>query len=241
MNILVVNGSPRGREGVTYLIQEAFVRGASERGARVEEVFLRDFKIKPCLGCHNCWTKTPGQCAIKDDQAGLLEKVHNTDLLVMATPVYVDGMSGQTKVFVDRLVPLALPEFVLIDGHCRHPVRHEGPWNFLLISTCGFHELDNFDALVMHCKRICKNMHAEYLGHLLRPHGPLLQRRELLPAEIDRVLAAAVQAGSEVEDTGKLSDATMDAVSAEIIPKETYVAAVNSFWLQEQERASESG
>jgi multimeric flavodoxin WrbA len=238
MHILVVNGSPRGKAGNTYLIQEAFVRGALERGALVEEVFLRDARIKPCLGCFNCWIKTPGECAIKDDQAGLLERVRSTDLMVLATPLYVDGMSGQTKVFVDRLVPLALPEFILVDGHCRHPSRTQGLGNFLLISNCGFHELDNFDALVMHCKRMCLNLHAKYLGHLLRPHGPLLQYRDMMPKEIDQVLAAAEQAGREVVDSESLSGGTMDRFSADIVPQDTYVSIVNSYWRQEQEKAA---
>jgi multimeric flavodoxin WrbA len=237
MNVLVVNGSPHGKNGNTYTLQEAFVRGASTAGAKVEEVFLNTKKIKPCLGCYTCWVKTPGTCILKDDQAELLEKCRTADTLVLATPLYVDGMTAQTKTFVDRLIPLAKPEFILSEGHCRHPSAGHVFKNFVLISNCGFHELDNFDALVMHCNRICLNMHAQYLGHLLRPHGPLLKFRDLMPESIDAVLAAATKAGTEVATTGKLSQATMDAVSADLIPKDVYVEVVNSHWLQEMKNA----
>jgi multimeric flavodoxin WrbA len=239
VNVLVINGSPRGREGITHLVQAAFVRGASKAGAAVEEVFLKEKKIRPCMGCFNCWIKTPGQCAIRDDQADVLEKVRQADVLALATPLYVDGMTAQSKVFVDRLLPLAKPEFVLRDGHCRHPARYDHPWKFLVISNCGFHELDNFDGLVTHCRRMCLNLQAEYIGHLLRPHGPILQYRDLLPAEIDRVLRAAERAGEEAVHMGRISQETMDAVAAEIVPKETYFEAVNSFWRQELDKIAD--
>ncbi len=236
MNMLVVNGSPHGKKGNTYIIQEAFIKGAVDAGATVDEVFLHTKRIKPCLGCLTCWIKTPGICAIKDDQAELLDKCRRADTLVLATPLYVDGMTAQSKTFVDRLVPTVAPEFILTNGHCRHPPVGDRLRNFLLISNCGFHELDNFDALVMHCKRMCLNMHCEYLGHLLRPHGPLMRYRELMPEPINGVLEAVSRAGTEVVRTGKLSQATMDEVSAELVPKALYVETVNSFFRQEKEK-----
>ena len=36
----------------------------------------------------------------------LAEKVLNCDVLVLATPVYFYSMSGQLKVFIDRLNPI---------------------------------------------------------------------------------------------------------------------------------------
>jgi multimeric flavodoxin WrbA len=238
VNILIVNGSPHGKKGATYILQEAFVKGAAAAGATVDEVFLNTKKIRPCLGCYSCWVKTPGVCTMKDDQAELLEKCRRADTLVLATPLYVDGMTAQSKTFIDRLVPLAEPEFILTDGHCRHPSAGDGLKYFLLISNCGFHELDNFDALVMHCKRICLNLHSQYLGHLLRPHGPLLKYRDLMPGVIDTVLNAATQAGNEIVVSGAPSQATMDAVSAELVPKDLYVETVNSHWRQEKENAA---
>ncbi len=236
MNILVINGSPHGREGNTYIIQEAFVKGASKAGAAVEEIFLHEKRIKPCLGCYNCWIKTPGTCAIKDDQAELLGKCRWADTLVLASPLYVDGMTAQAKTFIDRLIPLGEPEFITVADHCRHPPFGAHIRKFVLISNCGFHELDNFDALVMHCKRICLNMHSDYLGHLLRPHGPLLRYRDLMPEQVNRVLEAAEAAGREVAATASLSQITMDAVSAEMVPKDVYVDMVNSFWVRKRKK-----
>jgi hypothetical protein len=42
------------------------VEGMQEAGAEVEVVNLREKKIKNCIGCFTCWTKTPGKCLQKD-------------------------------------------------------------------------------------------------------------------------------------------------------------------------------
>lgn len=233
VNIFVVNGSPLGKKGNTYIIQKEFVKGAQEAGANVEEVFLNKKKIQYCLGCYSCWTKTPGVCAIKDDQAEILQKFLVADVFVLATPLYADGMSGQSKVFLDRMIPVLHPEIVFRDEHCRHPRRELKVSKLALISNCGFHEPDNFDALVMHCRRLCLNLNVDYAGHLLRPHGPVLRYPEMMPKEIAGVLKAAENAGSEIVKNGVFSEESMKAVSAEIAPKRAYAEAANFFWKQE--------
>jgi putative NADPH-quinone reductase len=241
VNILVVNASPRGKQGNSYVLQEAFVSGALSSGAQVKEVFLKSQKIKPCLGCMVCWIRTPGKCIQKDDQAELLEKCVWADLLVLVTPLYVDGMTAQAKTFFDRLIPLGHPEFILEGGHCRHPPMHPKNWKFLLMSNCGFHEMDNFDALIMHCQRICMNFRCDYLGHLLRPHGPLMGLPEIFGEAIGRVTQATARAAEEIVRTGLLSESAMTEVSAEIVPRDVYIQMVNSYWSAEKDKAASEG
>lgn len=233
IKILFVNASPLGKNGTTYILQKAFLEGAREAGALIEEVFLNKRDIKACRGCFGCWIKTPGKCIIKDDQAELLEKCLWSDLIVLGTPLYIDGMTAQCKTFLDRLIPLAQPDFILENDHCRHPARLDRPWKLLLVSNCGFYEMDNFDALVFHCQRMCQNFHADYLGHILRPHGPIMHYSEMLGAEIGKILDAVRMAGEEVSRSGKLSEETMGAVSAPILPRTAYIEGVNVYWKQE--------
>ena len=109
---------------------------------------------------------------------------------------------------------------------------------FALISNCGFHELDNFDALIFHCRRMCLNLGSEYAGHLLRPHGPILAYADVMPEAVGKVLEAANQAGRELVRSGEISQSTMSAVSAELVTKEVYVEMVNSFFRNEKEKAA---
>ena len=48
MKVLGIFGSPR-REGNSDTLMKAFLQGAAEAGVLVEEIFLRDLKISPCL------------------------------------------------------------------------------------------------------------------------------------------------------------------------------------------------
>ena len=46
--ITAIYGSPR-REGNTATLLRRAVEGARDQGAVVEDIFLRDFKMSPCL------------------------------------------------------------------------------------------------------------------------------------------------------------------------------------------------
>jgi multimeric flavodoxin WrbA len=99
MNILILSGSPR-KGGNTELLVEAFAKGAAEHH-HVEIVSVRDYKVNPCLGCNACF-KANGICAQKDDMAFIYEKMSQTDMLVIASPVYFYGISAQLKAVIDR-------------------------------------------------------------------------------------------------------------------------------------------
>ncbi len=70
MKVLAINSSPRsGGQSKTELMLNHLAEGMQEAGANVEVVNLREKKIKNCIGCYTCWTKTPGKCVHKDDMA----------------------------------------------------------------------------------------------------------------------------------------------------------------------------
>jgi multimeric flavodoxin WrbA len=83
--------------GNTSLILTPFVEGLKEEGVEVELFYTRKLNVNPCLGDRSCWTRTPGKCVQKDDMTMLLPKIEAADIIVMAVPVYVDGMPGPMK------------------------------------------------------------------------------------------------------------------------------------------------
>jgi multimeric flavodoxin WrbA len=149
MKIFAVSGSPRKSKGITDRILKPFLEGAEEAGAEVDLLYLQGKKIKPCLGCFNCWWKTPGVCAQKDEAPELIKRYMASEVAVFATPLYVCGMTAQLKTFMDRFILMAQPFIELRDGHCTHPRRDDdGPSGMVVVSSCGFHELDNFDEMI---------------------------------------------------------------------------------------------
>ncbi|QTA78359.1 NADPH-dependent FMN reductase [Desulfonema limicola] len=99
IKIAAVYGSPR-RKGNTAELMKQAVSGARDEGAQVEEIFLRDQKMSPCLEIYKC--KEEGQCAIKDDFQKVLDILMASDGLILASPIFFYTVSAHTKILMDR-------------------------------------------------------------------------------------------------------------------------------------------
>jgi multimeric flavodoxin WrbA len=76
------------------------------------------------MGCFGCWVKTPGICVIDDDGREIAKKAAQGDLLVYLTPVTFGGYSSELKKTLDRIIPVLLPYFTLINGEIHHQMRY---------------------------------------------------------------------------------------------------------------------
>lgn len=228
MKVLALNCSPNMDKGNTSLILTPFLDGMREAGAEVELFYTRNLDIKPCTGEFNCWLKTPGECFQKDDMQMLYPKMLNAEIWVFATPVYVDGITGSMKNLLDRIIPLVEPLIELRDGHSRHPLRQNAKQEkFVLVSNCGFWEMDNFEPLLVHMKAVCKNASVDFAGALLRPHGGGLRNMMESGMPVDDIFIAAKDAGRQLVRNGEISASTLATISRELMPREAYVEAVN--------------
>lgn len=239
MKIFALNASPRKTKSNTDRLLIPFLEGAKEEGAEYDLVYLQKQKISPCLGCFNCWLKTPGKCVQKDDMADLLDRMIQSDVVVCATPLYICGMTAQLKIFFDRFIPLIEPFIELRDGVCSHPLRYERQWpGMVLISNCGFHELLHFNELVDHIKAICRVSGMDYLGALLRPHGEIIGIAEqLMPDQINSVYETAREAGRMVARKERIPEDLEKAVAMEIMSREDYIKGANENFKSELAKA----
>ena len=103
MKVLIITTSLRARSNSDALA-EAFARGAQETGNEVETISLHGKDLRFCRGCLAC-TKTL-RCVIRDDAPAMVDKMHDADVIVFATPIYYYEMSGQMKTLLDRANPL---------------------------------------------------------------------------------------------------------------------------------------
>ncbi|MDD5529731.1 MAG: flavodoxin family protein [bacterium] len=232
MKITVFNGSPRAEKGNTHIMVEEFLSGAKEAGAETENIFLVKNNIKHCLGCYNCWIQTPGECIIKDDMKELLSKFIETDIVVFATPLYVDNVSGIMKNFMDRLIPVLDPYFKKDEnGECRHTNRYNKSPKIVVISNSGFPEQSHFQVLQLLFRRIAKNMQSEVIGEIYRGGGPILGNKMLLLTPfIHNYKKCLHKAGKEIVENLKLSDETIQKLEKPIIPDEQYISGANKSW-----------
>jgi multimeric flavodoxin WrbA len=220
MKITIFNGSPKAERGNTHVMVEAFLQGAKEAGAEVENVFLAQKQITPCNGCYACWMKTPGQCAFQDDMDELLQKVISSDILGFATPLYVDNVTGLMKNFMDRLIPIADPHFEKDEnGESRHLRKYDKPTKIIAISSCGFPEQSHFQVLRVLFRRIARNLSCELIAEIYRGGGGILQSHDpSLQPFLENYKRLLQTAGKEVVAGSKLSDDTIAQLEKPLIP-----------------------
>lgn len=108
MKILVLNGSPRP-QGNTSGMVKAFKEGAETKGHEVCVIDVCKKKIAGCLACEYCHGKGQGVCIQKDDMQEVYLYLSKCDMLVIASPIYYHGITGQLKCVLDRFYSMAYP------------------------------------------------------------------------------------------------------------------------------------
>jgi len=99
MNVVGINGSGR-KDGNTAVLVRAVLDGAKEAGAGTEFIQLADWHITGCDDCKAC--KEDHRCVMKDDMQRFYDLAPETDVLVLASPIYLDHITAQLMTFIQR-------------------------------------------------------------------------------------------------------------------------------------------
>jgi multimeric flavodoxin WrbA len=123
MHFLVLNGSSVA--GPFEQVVAGVCAHLRERGHAVELVRLRDLELRQCVGCWDCWVKSPGRCRLPDDQEALLVRVLEAHRVVIASPLLLGFPTALTKRCIERFIPLLHPFVTLRQGECHHEKRYD--------------------------------------------------------------------------------------------------------------------
>jgi hypothetical protein len=124
MKATLLNGALPGDRFVDA-VGIALQNALEAEGWTVTPWALRDEKIAYCLGCFECWTKTPGLCRIDDAGREIAASIIDGDLVIYLTPITFGGYSSELKKAVDRSICLISPFFKRIDGEVHHHGRYD--------------------------------------------------------------------------------------------------------------------
>jgi len=113
MNITCVLGSPR-TNGNSATLTRYMLQQFEQRGANVQAFEINKLNYRGCQGCMACKT-TLETCGLRDDITPILERVKNSDVLIVASGVYYGNVTSQAKAFLDRIYSFYVPEFYLKD------------------------------------------------------------------------------------------------------------------------------
>lgn len=100
--VLIIIGSRR--EGNSYHLAEELKNGLGKERISSEIITPGNQKIYLCTGCMDC--DKNGVCDFNDDMFENIEKVRESEFLIFITPVRWNTLSGDLKIFIDRLNPL---------------------------------------------------------------------------------------------------------------------------------------
>lgn len=208
MKIVVINGSPKGKNSNTNVMVNAFLKGAQKAGAETVNIFLSEKEIKHCKGCHICWTKGPGQCVTNDDTSSVLLEMGGANIIVFASPVYFGNISGMLKVFMDRMTMIGGPDTenkAKVKIEETNEIQAQIP-KLMMISSCGLPDRDEFQVISLWIRKVAQKMNMHLIGEIYATGGKHLiaPPEEILPA-LYNYLSLLEEAGREITINMKLS------------------------------------
>ncbi|NLA38731.1 MAG: flavodoxin family protein [Methanomicrobiales archaeon] len=182
MKLLGINGSPRGERSATLQLISAVLDGAKGGGADVDIVNLVDLDIRFRNACSACFQE--GRCAEEDDFPALYMKIKAADGLVLGSPVYVDLLTGQMKLLIDRMA----------DGiQCQALSGKYG----CSVSTSGDHAEQAVVTYLNHFLQMLGATPVGGVGVAIGKDPGALTRAEEDARSLGKVLAEAIQTGRQ--------------------------------------------
>lgn len=232
MNVLVINGSPKGKMSNTMQLTNALLEGIAENKDNIiKQLTIKDMDITPCLGCMSCWGKTAGKCVIDDVMTDVYEDIMKADLIIESFPLYFFGMPGPMKTFTDRMMPLMETykgECMIIGDNAFHAPRFNmSGKKLVIVSTCGYARTEEiYDALIKEFNFICGK--GNYLS-LLCPQGEMFTIPSLKP-QIDAYINRYKEIGKLLGEGENVSEELVKKASEPLLPQKAFETLVNNYW-----------
>jgi len=155
MKVLGLEGSPR-KNGNTEKLVKAILESATENGAETKFYKLTKMNISLCLGCFNC--RETGTCVTDDDMQLLHKEIQASDVIILGSPVYMWQVAGQTKLFMDRLVPFIKPDFT---------TRLKGKKSVFMVFTQGNPDEQSFKLYFEYLENLFSFLHYDVKGTIV--------------------------------------------------------------------------
>ena len=224
MKILVLNGSPKRENSDCLKLTRAFLQGMGEEAEVLNAIYLH---VNPCKGCFGCWQPGAKGCVQRDDMDTVMQKLTAAELVIFSFPLYCYGMPAPLKAVVDRLLPLSTSEQrVDEDGRTYHPSREKQRLRFMMISGCGFPNMErNFESAQL--QFAC--LFGKDFPRINCLESPMLSISEAQPAALP-YLALCEQAGREFAAQGRISEETQRRLDAPMLDPDEYRRRCNGDW-----------
>lgn len=150
----------------------------------IEFIDLSKLKIAGCIGCFQCWTKTPGKCVIRDDAVNVYPRIAKSNKVLYISKVKYGSYDTIMKTMLERAIPIQQAFIRLLHGETHHVQRNVIPKQAVIIGygDISAEEQGIFRQLI---ERNAYNMNFESNRVIFVPENELAQivRQEVLSWE----------------------------------------------------------
>ncbi len=161
----ILMGSPR-KNGNTNSIVKPFITQLEKDGFECKCIWLYEKALNPCIACRQCQKDfNIFGCSQKDDMQIIFDLILDSDLIVLASPIYSWYCTPPMKAVLDRMV-YGMNKFY---GESKGPSLWSGK-HVALITTCGYSPDKGADLWEQGIKRYCKHSNLNYIGMLAERH-----------------------------------------------------------------------
>ena len=102
MKVTAFNGSPRTEGNTALLIGHVFTALQNE-GIETEMVPVGGNLLHGCIACYQCFARKDKRCAVADDSINsCIEKMLESDGIIIGSPTYFAALTPETKALMDR-------------------------------------------------------------------------------------------------------------------------------------------
>ena len=104
MKAVVINADPK-RKGIAAQLMKSAAKGAESVGAEVEYVDLYKMDLSGCRICLICKNdEETCKCYWRDELSPLIEKIFNSDTLLIGVPIFFSNPSSHYMALLERLI-----------------------------------------------------------------------------------------------------------------------------------------
>ena len=104
MNTIVINAGPKRKDKNAQLAKSAY-KAAKLNSNNVEYVDLYKLDLHGCMICSICKKEgMAGKCYWKDETSPLIERILNSDCLLITVPVFFSEPTSHYRALIERLI-----------------------------------------------------------------------------------------------------------------------------------------
>ena len=201
MNVLILTGSPKGRESASFSLASKLAEGLRENGVSVSD--------------------EPVHAGLRTEEGTrrLLDAVDGSDLVVLAFPLYVDSL------------PAPLTRLLELIAEHRTMVVSSGTPRLAAIVQCGFPEAQQCDTAVGICRLFAERTGMRWAGALaMGMGGSLVEDFRKLPRGGRNILEALDLAAKSLATGGDIPEAATALFARPLMPRWMYTLIGNLGW-----------